>query len=542
MQVLKSLAAAALIGASASTAALQIDYVGSFGPGVEGGAEIAAFDPTTVRLFVTNSDSNSLDRYDLSDPVAPVTLGSLDLSPFGAAPNSVAVADGLVAVAVEAAPAQDPGVIVFFDADGVLLGQVTVGALPDMVTFTPDGSRLLVANEGEPNDDYTIDPEGSVSIIDLSGSVAAATVQTAGFADFNAGGPLAGDLPADVRIFGPGATVAQDLEPEYISTDELGTTAWVTLQENNAVAVVDIASATVIGIVALGFKDHTLPTNPLDASDEDGPMAAPAINITNWPVLGMYQPDAISTMTIGGVPYLFTANEGDARDYDGYSEEDRIGDVTLDPTAFPDAAILQSNANLGRLNMTLANGDADADNDYDQLYVYGGRSFSVWNGLTGALVWDSGSEFEDVTAALGLPFFNDDDGRSDNKGPEPEGIATGLVDNQRFAFIGLERVDSFFVYDVTDPTAPQLQELVPSPAGEEAPEGVLFIEAADTPTGLPWLAITHEDSGTVALYQLTGNGTTSARPIPTLDSGGLAVLVGLLMLLGFTAVRLRADD
>jgi hypothetical protein len=253
----------------------------------------------------------------------------------------------------------------------------------------------------------------------------------------------------------------------------------------------------------------------------------------------MYQPDAISTMTVGGIPYLFTANEGDAPDYDGFSEEDRIRDVTLDATAFPNAASLQEDFNLGRLNMTLANGDTDSDMDYDELYVYGARSFSVWNGLTGALVWDSGSEFEDVTAAIGLPLFNDDDGRSDNKGPEPEGIDTGLVDTQRFAFIGLERIDSFFVYDVTDPTVPELQAFVQSPPGDEAPEGVLFIDAADTPTGLPWLAITHEDSGTIALYQLTGTGTTSARPIPTLGRGGVTILAAVLMLLGLTVVRQR---
>ncbi len=272
MKVLKPLVSALLAGALTSANALTIDHVGSFGPGVEGGAEIAAFDPVTAQMFVTNSESNTLDRYDLRDPLAPISLGAISLSPYGNAPNSVAVSNGIVAVAVEADPAQDPGTIAFFDAAGDLLGQVTVGALPDMVTFTPDGDRVLVANEGEPNNDYTVDPEGSVSIIDISGGIGAATVQTATFTAFNAGGPLAGDLPTGVRIFGPGATVAQDLEPEYISTDETGTTAWVTLRENNAVAIIDIPSATVIGIVALGFKDHSLAGNALDASDEDGPM------------------------------------------------------------------------------------------------------------------------------------------------------------------------------------------------------------------------------------------------------------------------------
>ena len=144
---------------------------------------------------------------------------------------------------------------------------------------------------------------------------------------------------------------------------------------------------------------------------------------------------------------------------------------------------------------------------------------------------------EDVTAALGLPLFNDDDGRSDNKGPEPEGIDAGFIDTQRFAFIGLERVDGFFAYDVTNPTAPELVDFFPAEATDEAPEGVLFVEAADTPTGTPWLLLTFEDTGTIGLYELTGNGLTSTQPIPVLDWKGLTLMIGILMMIGLIALR-----
>ncbi|MDT8437926.1 MAG: choice-of-anchor I family protein [Wenzhouxiangellaceae bacterium] len=501
--------------------------VAGFGAGVEAGAEISAFDSESNILFATNAAANALDRFDLSDPANPVALTSISLASFGAGPNSVAVANGIVAVAVEADPAQNRGVVAFFDAAGTTLGQITVGALPDMVTFTPDGQTLLVANEGEPNDAYTVDPEGSISIIDLSGGVAAATLETADFTAFN------DNAPAGVRIFGPGATVAQDLEPEYITTD--GTTAWVSLQENNAVAVVDIASATVTALIPLGFKDHSLAGNGLDASDRDD-----GINIANWPVLGMYQPDSIASLTIGGVPYLFSANEGDARDYGGFSEEDRLKDVRLDAASFPDAATLQLDENLGRLNITTATGDTDEDGDFDRIVAYGARSFSVWNGVTGALVWDSGDELEQITAMEGLPFFNDEDGRSDNKGPEPEGIDVGTINGRSFAFIGLERVGGIFVYEVTDPTNPQFIDLILVDAGDERAEGVDFIPADQTPTGNPWLAVTFEVSGTVALYEITDVAAPpapSATPIPTLDKPALLLL--MLAMLGLGGIVLR---
>jgi hypothetical protein len=200
---------------------------------------------------------------------------------------------------------------------------VEVGALPDMLVFTPDGKRVLVANEGEPNDAYDVDPEGSVSIIDLPNDITKLTqanVRTATFDKFNDA-----ELDPSIRIFGPGATVAQDLEPEYITVSKDSKTAWVALQENNAIAVLDIDSGEFTALRGLGFKDHRLPGNELDVSDRDK-----QINITNWPVFGIYQPDAIASYDYQGRTYIVTANEGDARDYDGFSEEFRVKDLMLD--------------------------------------------------------------------------------------------------------------------------------------------------------------------------------------------------------------------
>ncbi len=238
--------------------AIQLTSLSTYASGLldEGAAEIVAYDPETQRLFVTNAEANTVDVLNTLDPSDPTKI---DLTKIGeiklsAGVNSVAVKNGLVAVAVEADVKQDPGQVVFFDSDGNPINvavdddgnpinYVTVGALPDMVTFTPDGTKVLVANEGEPNDEYTDDPEGSVSIIDLSGGVGSATVTTADFTAFNS--QMKELQAAGVRIFGPDATVAEDLEPEYITVSEDGKTAWIALQENNALAVLDLDPTSV---------------------------------------------------------------------------------------------------------------------------------------------------------------------------------------------------------------------------------------------------------------------------------------------------------
>lgn len=879
-------------------------------------AEIVAYHVGTQRAYVVNGGDKTLDLLDVSDPTAPALIGQVDMTQFGDAATSVAVFGDLLAVAVPAAEKTDPGVVVFLDPEGTVLAQVTVGALPDMLTFTPDGRYVVTANEGEPNDDYSVDPEGSVSIIDVSGGVATlsdASVRTADFSAFNDS-----ELDPQIRIYGPNATVAQDLEPEYVAIAPDSMTAFVTLQENNALAVVDLANAEVTALLPLGFKHfdapvatlttypvadrpllgttaagqeillggfsglfyegmddagrhifvtHTdrgpnpepvdvdndgvnerpfalpdfqpvivrlafdpvagaveileqigltrpdgapltglpnlagepgmayadeepidlqgnpleldplgadlegivraedgaywmvdeyrpaiyhfdadgvlmaryvpagsnneetgvavgeealpaiyaqrranrgfeavalrdgilyafiqspidnpdskkdsnskastlvrilafdtnaaqtvgeyfyrldgdgvdkiadavvapdgsllvmerndatgagarkliyrididaatnflgydlphgvelqsdaglaalgitpvaktlvvdlgvigydqvdkpeglalidadtlavindddfgvsgafdpatglieenpnptptllgivrLATNGLDASDKDGD-----VNIANWPVQSMYMPDAIAAYTPRGAAmgelYLVTANEGDARDYDGYSEEKRLADLVLDAAVFPNAAELQREENLGRLRVSTASTDTDGDGLVDRIAAYGGRSFSIWD-TAGNLIFDSGDAIERITAELLPDGFNSSgendsfDSRSDDKGPEPEALALGEIDGRTYAFVGLERIGGVMVWDITDPHAPAFVQyannrdftVADESAGDLAPEGIVFVPAADSPTGAPLLLVANEFSGTMTVWEI----------------------------------------
>lgn len=517
-------------GAASARSDLQFKLLGVHHTGVydEGAAEISAYDPTTHRLFVVNADAATIDIVDISKPSDPRLFKSIGVSDYGAGVNSVAVGNGIVAVAVEAERVQDPGRVVFFDADGAVLNSVQVGVLPDMLTFSPDGTRVLVANEGQPGPDYAIDPEGSVSIIDLSGGPGAASVTHVTFASFN--GQESRLRSQGVRIFGPGANAAQDLEPEYIAVAPDGSTAYVALQENNALAVVDVAAASVSAIIPLGFKDHGTPDNALDASNRDD-----GIRIREWPVFGMYQPDAIASFESEGQTFVISANEGDSRDYNGFSEEARVADLTLDAAAFPNAASLQDDAHLGRLKTTTSLGDTDGDGDHDRLYAYGGRSFSIWD-RRGNLVFDSGDDFERRLADLVPEDFNADndengsfDSRSDDKGPEPEAVVTGTIDNRVYAFIGLERVGGVMVYDISLPSAPSFVTYVNNRdfsvrfgpddvsrgdlvrTGDLGPEGLIFIPAADSPTGEHLLVVSNEVSGSVSIFQIVTPATPAGE-------------------------------
>ncbi|MUG92488.1 calcium-binding protein [Scytonema sp. UIC 10036] len=916
------------------TTPIKLTPIGTYATGIfdEGAAEIPAYDRDSQRLFVVNADSVTVDVLDLSNPSNPTKLFSIDAEAFGGSANSVAVKNGIVAIAVESDNTQEPGKAVFVDVNGNFLNAVSVGALPDMLTFTPDGKKVLVANEGEPNDDYTVDPEGSVSIIDISCGVENLTQDNVTTADFQAFNSKLQELrSAGVRIFGPNASVAQDLEPEYIAVSPDSKTAWVTLQENNALAVVDIETGAVTDILPLGFKDHNaspslqtfffdeaslpvigtteskgdiklsgfsglyfeginpetgnlqflthldrgpddgedrngnrifllpnlqpqlvrfeldknagtlevteriflktqdgtpltglpnlrgldpdtpadpngnllgfdplgadlegvvrapdgtywaadeyrpaiyhfqadgtlieryvpqgLPSevgtpalpevynlrqpnrgfeaiafqdgkvyaflqsplnnpsarqtattrilefdpvtkttvgeylyiqddigrgsdkigdavaldktgeflvierdsgfgddsiknvyrinlanatnlqklsdsvlasgetidsltpaqlaqkgitpaskelyadlaelgygftdkpeglalvnpttiavlndndfgltdvpiglglvslnNALDASDRDG-----AINIRNWPINGIYQPDAIAPFEIHGQTYLITANEGDARDYDAFSEQKRVKDLKLDPTAFPNAKALQADDALGRLYVTSTLGDTDGDGDYDELYSFGGRSFSIWDSQ-GKLVYDSGDEFEQIAAQLFPQEFNSNntsngtfDNRSDDKGPEPEGVVTGVVGDNTYAFIGLERIGGVMVYDISKPTSPNFIQYInprdfsvqfdvdedgdPDPtteqviaAGDLGPEGLVFVSANNSPNGKPLLVVANEVSGSTTIFEIdtlqphavSSNSVFPSQPGYVVNQGGIS--------------------
>ena len=319
---------------------IRLSYVSRYSTGSfdASAAEIPAYDAASQRLFVVNAEQGELDVLDLSDPENPVKIDAISAAGIavGAEVNSVAASHGLVAVAIEADPKTDNGFVALYQAsDLTLLGSEEVGAQPDMVAFTPDGTRVLTANEGEPSDDYQTDPDGSISIVDFS-DPANPVVSTADFTDYN--GEEDALRSQGVRIYGPDASASQDLEPEYIAVSADGATAWVTLQENNALAIIDIATASVTDIVTLGETDRSIAGNGIDASDDDE-----VIDIKTFAgVVGLYLPDSIHGYTVNGKTYLVTANEGDARawgeDNDAYWGEEADEDAVPPVACTPDAS------------------------------------------------------------------------------------------------------------------------------------------------------------------------------------------------------------
>jgi len=649
-------------------------------------SEISAYDEINQRVYSTNSSDLGILVSSFANTNQLDSLNFIDLAAYGV-PTSVAVHNGAVAVSIPDAVVQNAGKVLFFDDTYALINTVTVGVLPDMLTFTPDGNKVVVANEGSPNDDYTIDPEGSVSIIDISGGVASAAVtqitfgglttsdvqgvrifgQKAGpastdlfFSEYSEGssnnkyielyngtgaavdlsnyslsscsngcdnagefdypdnvtfapgtmiangeayvvyhpsasaeiiaegdqsftflsngddyfaltqvgataanytiideigvmGPDPGDgwdvagitdatkdytlvrkpqiidgninfnagagtntMNSEWRVYPQdslysigmhtmmssiASTIAEDLEPEYVAINANSTTAFVVCQENNAILVIDLQSGTISNVLPLGYKDYSLAGNAIDASDDDNAIG----NFIQYDNLyGMYMPDAIQVVTIGGNEYIITANEGDSRDYNGYSEEVRVRDLDLDPVAFPNASVLQQDENLGRLKVTTSQGDIDGDGDFDALYSYGARSFTIWD-MSGNIVFDSGNQFGQIMAERFQSNYADN--RDDDKGSEPESIAVGQVGSKTFAFIGLERSAGVMVYDITNPTAASYVHYFNKDGVDESPEGLIFIEGANSPDGNSYLVSTNEPddlNGSVSIYNVNG--------------------------------------
>jgi hypothetical protein len=536
-------------------------------------AEITAYDKVSDRIFVVNAQNGKIDVFNNLTASTPTLAQSLELgvlingfdNTIAVAdvkePNSVAVNGDLIAVAVANADKTKNGWALFLNrSDLTVVRVVEVGALPDMLTFTPDGAKVLVANEGEPALDYSVDPEGSVSVITLADY----SVVTISFTDFNEDGSRFDQLDLTKIVLdgysatntGNKATVAQSFEPEYITVSDDGAKAFVALQENNAIAVINLANNTIDKIFGLGFKDHSIPGNEMDAGDEDGPGGEPKVNIRNWPVKGIYMPDAIDSFTYNGKTYLITANEGDSREdwlnkitnqasceAAGYYfrgneclDEVRVKHLVSRAglTLGADLTGLDSDDNLGRLKASyhttrIMNGNSRADGTdksepINTIYAYGARSFSIWDTETGEQIFDSGSDFERITAnRYGVNFNNNNtvnsgDSRSDDKGPEPEGVTVGKINGYTYAFIGLERIGGVMVYDISNPFAPSYVQYVNNrdftkdpdgtdttytvDAGDFGPEGIEFIPATDSPDGKNYLIVANEKSGTNAIFEI----------------------------------------
>ncbi|MDN3406847.1 choice-of-anchor I family protein [Pseudoalteromonas sp. APC 3218] len=527
----------------------------------EGAAEIVAYQASKKWIYAINSSGDEAvvniipaDTFDTAALVkdnegivtatnlaSAITLSLNENTPGDA--NSIAIDanNQLLAVAMAATNVGEAGQIAFYNIGGdtpVFIKNVTVGALPDMVTFSHDGAKVVVANEGEPNGDYSIDPEGTISIIDINNGTIADTALSINFQAYN---NKQAELEAQGLVFANSTgrtingnlintTVAMDLEPEYVSISKDNKYAYVSIQENNALAIINLEDNS-LELKGLGFKDWS--NLQFDASDKDG-----GVNFKSYPGLyGMYQPDTIASFSWKGANFIVSANEGDAREYffDASDEADCIAQGGLDYDAKDGclAYIDESRAedlalaanfdylnnddnDIGRLKVTTVKGDKNNDGQYESLYAYGARSFTIWDS-NGLVVFDSGDQIARVTASVHGNAFNNNedenkgDTRSDDKGAEPEALTLGEVGDRLFAFVGLERMGTIMVFDITNPYDVKFQDyfynrgLEPSAdiSGDLAPEGMTFVPAAQSATNEALLIIGNEISGSIAVWEIT---------------------------------------
>jgi hypothetical protein len=505
---------------------IRLELIGRYDGGMFSSSAVQTapgFDPDSHRLYVGSAIRRQVELLDIGNPYVPHKDRSVEL---GVAPNAVAFSNRILAVAFNGPTKSSPGTVLFFDEDGDPTAfPVSVGAQPSMLAFTPDAGTIVVANTGEARDDYSEDPEGSVSIIRLRerwyGIVP--EVNTIHFHEWNS--RFEELRQAGVRLYGPGATVAQDLEPESVTVSIDGRTAYVTFERNNAIGVVDLETERLVAIHALGYKSHFSASKGMDASPLDGKIDIRPRKVRSW-----YEPDQIAFVQTSAGPVLVTANEGDPRDFGpSFMETKRVAELVLDEAQFPRRSVMQRLDRLGMLRVSQFDGDVDNDGDYDALYAIGGRSFGIWT-TDGRLLFDSGDQFERITAAAAPSLFNaaDDsnsfDSQSDRRGPEPEALAVGQVGARIYAFVAFERIGGVVAYDITDPGAPKLQQYInnrnpavdpalvcvkdepKSPicaaAGDLSVEGILFIPVEDSPIGVPLLVLVHETSDTVAIYRV----------------------------------------
>jgi len=517
---------------------VRVNRIGRYATGEAlGGAEIVAFHAPENRLFVVNSGAGQVEVLDLSEPSNPVQDAVLEASDVVArqnvaiqsvgGTNSVDVHGNLVAAAIEAEPATADGAIAFYDASSLeFVDAVPVGPLPDKVTFSPDGNYVVVANEGEPGE--STDPAGSVSVVDVANGVGNAVVRTATFDAFDGQEDRLREEGVHLVSPGDGEAVASEvIEPEFATITPDSETAFVSLQENNAIATVDLAEGTVTSIDGLGFKDFSLPGNELDTSDAD------SSSLQNWPIKGMYQPDAIDAYEVAGETFVVTANEGDAKDF----EVGVLKNLSLDADAFDlsensyvdGVGELKEPTHLGNMEVNeaamAAFADEDGDGSYSDIYAIGGRSFSIWKRTGSGLerVFDSGRTFEEVFAEQ-HPAGHTNVVES---GPETESVELGGVGDRTFAFVGQEVGSGIAAYDVTAPANAEYVQMTvdrdysvseddleaaadenpdgdtPARAGDFAPEGVHFVSATESPVRNPLLCVGYELSGTVGVFEVT---------------------------------------
>lgn len=545
------------------TAALNLTQIARYSAGqynVDGGVmEIVAYNQATEWAYAINGQSGKLAAI----PLAGLTAGAhveeltgteIDVKALVEAEDStfqygdmtsVAISPDstTLAAALQAQGSNDAGRVALFtcEEDGSLTLEALVetGAQPDMVTFAGD-SVVLTADEGEPREGYgenIADPKGSVTVVDVE-------AQESTVVDFSAFDSQRDQLAEDGIVLKKGSAPSVDLEPEYIAVS--GGKAYVTLQENNAIAVLDIESQAFEGVYSAGFEDHSTTAIDLDKKDDAYDPQ------TYESLLGIRMPDGIAAFTVEGATYLVTANEGDAREWGDedqgtfyLSEDER--DFGEEGVTSPTGAITAENSGLEGKVVFFKTEDFDGL-DPEKDYVFGGRSFTVFQATENGLeeVFTSGDDFEAHTAQYVPEYFNASndnavlDDRSGKKGPEAESVTVGTVDGKTYAFVALERTGGVMVYDVTDPEAITFVNYVNTrdfgttvegseeyedgeldkwvTGGDVAPEGLLFLDAASSPNGEPLLLAACEVSGTVAVYQL-GSEDLTVLPFTDVNNG-----------------------
>lgn len=468
-------------------------------------AEISDFMPEKKLLFVVGGEG-VLEVVDLKNPAFPKKIAEKKV-PGNA--SSVTVHGNLVAVSLINAEAWKEGQVqVMRYTDSLeVLGVYGVCSQPDMIKFTHDGLNLLVACEGSPSEDFSVDPEGGVAILSVGEADAWDNPQltVAGFAELDTAALKA----AGVRAPGNQGFV-RSLEPEYITVSEDSRTAWVSLQENNAIAKLDVASKKITGVYPLGYVDHSKKGSGLDAVKDK------AIRIENYPLRGLRQPDGIASFMLGGKSYVLTANEGaPVNDYKAWTDETTpvmlAQQEVLDRAVFTDS-LLKELQNLTVSGMERCNRapDKTANGKCPYLYTFGSRSISLFDGGNGKLLWDSGDVFEKLMARIAPDYFNWNskkgkvkmDARSSDKGCEPENVTVGIVNHKRYVFVGLERTSGVAVFDMTNLEAPVLVDLLIDPL-ERGPEGILFIPEDKSPlAGQALLVVGFEYSKSLVIYRV----------------------------------------
>jgi hypothetical protein len=516
-----------LDGASLPTGGEIVDYANgkvlttNSGNGTH---KVEIFTVSSTGAFTGSTDSVDLSSvFDGASNISSVSSVLADPRGFGVAtviPTSTA--EGAV------------GRIAIFNIDTrEIIKKLDVGYHPDSVTITPDGTKLVVINEGEfvsTSAETTFARPGSISVVDISsvntvaqvGNLTQSNVITYDFSTANLkDGITINDLrnPRLDTLTTKTPNFA-DIEPEYATATNFQ--VFVTLQENNGIAVFDFATSKYSAIYELGTIE-----NLIDASDKDGAGGTTKIAINDL-VQGLPMPDAIARFTRSGVGYLLTANEGDARPDDG----DILmgGNATLAPTLAPEVAAIATNTGIGRLQLLRYEGDTNNDGLIDTPIMMGTRSFSIWNSSNGTLVYDSDNTLEMFAAANDPATFNTNSGnlsrtdtRSDEKGPEPEAIAYASLGGRDYAFVGCERQNGIYAFDITDLTKVKVVGYFNTISNNQtkdsgryiSPESIKFIHAATNPSGKNLLVVGYEgtgSNGSVAVFEFAPVGLSSSTP------------------------------